>query len=163
MKAPSSSTLLDQRRVIRVAGSTYFVIGFVAAIPLFAGVGLLAEGQTVFGALCLALSIATFYHFCFQKIVFQAGVMSFRRPLLGEKRVDLQRVNRVVIALESAGEGFMWRCRIFDSSRPICEFNPKLFSFAGLDAMFAEIRSCAPSVLIEDGTVGIRGKKKPNQ
>jgi hypothetical protein len=158
-----SSTPLKQNRVIRVASSTYLMIGFIAALPFFAGVGLLAEGEVVFGVLCLALSIGTFYHFCFQKIVFHAAVMSFRRPLLGEKRVDLARVSRVVIALESVGEGFMWRCRIFDGAGLLCEFNPKLFSFAGLDAMFAEIRTYAPSVVIDDGTVGVRPKKKPNQ
>jgi hypothetical protein len=153
----------DRSRVIRVAGSTYVVIGFLSALPFFAGIGLLAEGRTIVGVFCLALSLATFYHFCFQKIVFQAAVMSFRRPLLREQRVDLARVDRVSVFLESAGQGFMWRCRIFDGEHLLCEFNPKLFSFAGLDVMFAEIRTYAPAVVIEDGTAGVRAKKKPNQ
>ena len=119
----------------------------------------------VFGAVCLILSIALFYHFCFQKIVFEGAAMSLRRPLCGEKRVDLARVSRVAIVLESTDEGFMWRCRIFDGDALLCEFNPKLFSFAGIDAMLAEIRTSAPSVVIEDGTAGIRipNKKQPNR
>ena len=152
-----------QGHVIRVARSTYFVIGFLSALPFFAGIGLLAEGRTIVGVSCLALSVAIFYHFCFQKIAFEGGVVSVRRPFLREQRVDLARVDHVSIALESAGEGFTWRCRIFAGELLICEFNPKLFSFAGLDAMFAEIRAHAPAVVIKDGTAAIRARKKPNQ
>ena len=106
------------------------MIGFIAAVSIIAGIGLLAEGQAVFGAVCLTLSPAIFYFFCFQRIVFEAAWMSYGRPFFGEKRIYLRRVSRVAIVIENVGEGFTWRCRIFDGGVLLCQFNPKLFSFA---------------------------------
>jgi hypothetical protein len=146
------------RRVIRVATSTYFVIGFVSAMLLILGTGLLAEKNATLGVLCLAGAPVTFSFFCFQRLVFKDGVMSFCRPFFPTQCVELRTVSQVIIALKSEGGKMYWSFRLLDRGHLLCKLNPKLYSFEGLDSVFSEIRRYSPNVVIEDGTRGFRSR-----
>lgn len=45
---------------------------------------------------------------------------------------------------------------MYGSERILCDFNPKLFSFAALDHIFAAARAHSPSVSVHDGTLPFR-------
>jgi len=149
------------RIVIRVGTSTYVVFGILSAIPLFAGVELLRERQVLGGIACVVAAVALFSYYTFQSIVFDGGSMFVQRPVFRGKPIPVSEISNVVIELKSRNGRPFWEGVFSNGGTVMGKFNPKLYSFEGLDAIFDQIRYQSPNVEIIDGTHGLRRKAKP--
>ena len=137
-----------QPREMRVAKSTYFVIGFVAAMPLFLGVGGVAGNDKILGIIGLISAPLIFWYFCFQKISISDGLMTYRRPLFPEQRVLLSSITQV---RTDWGKGGGYRRLLFISGETtLCAFNPKLFSLEDLAFMIKAVSTFAPTASIDE-------------
>jgi hypothetical protein len=137
---------------IRVATSTYFVIGFVSAMPLIAGIGGLASEEKIVGVLCLVLAPIIFCYFCFQKIDIDCGVMTYCRPFFATQRVLLSSVTEVRTVWSIWSKGYSRRFFFMSGETSLCAFNPKLFSLEDLSFILKEVSAHAPSVSFDEDT-----------
>jgi hypothetical protein len=137
-------------REIRVARSTYFVIGFFAAIPLFAGVGGLAGKEPLLGLACLIAAPALFYYFCFQKIILDGDALIYRRPFRAEQRIQLSSITQVRTVWSNGSEGGYRKLHFLSGEQMQGAFNPKPFSLADLKLILEEVQTYAPEATIDD-------------
>ena len=144
-----SSALSAERRRVRVGSSTYVVVGVASALPVFAGIGLLAEAMAVFGVLCFVLAFVVFAHFCLQTIDVDGGVMTLRRPFFPTRRVLLSSVTQVRTVWS---EDFYRRFLFLGGETIFCAFNPKLFELADLAFILAQVRLHSPTASFDEDT-----------
>jgi hypothetical protein len=149
----TSEQLLSRK--VRVAPSTYFVIGFIAAMPLFLGIGGVAGDEKILGAIGLVSAPLLFSYFCFQRIDIGNGVMTYRRPFFPAQSVLLSSVTQVCAVWSKDGGLYGVRSRRFhflSGETTLCAFNPKLFSLKDLSFILSEIRAHSSAVSFDEDT-----------
>ena len=148
------------RRAFGVGTSTYFVIGFVSAVALIAGIGMYGENHAAWSVVCLLSAPLIFTHFCFQKLEFSDGTMTLRRPFLPDKSIVLSTVSSVSVALVLVRGRPLWKCIMMGGETLLFEFNPKPYPFEAIDYMFDEVKAYSPSANTYNGTLEYRPKSK---
>jgi hypothetical protein len=139
-----------ERRVIRVATSTYVVIGVLMCIPLFAGIAIWAGENDPWGALILAIVPLVFWHFCFQQLEISSGELTHRRPMFPAQHAHLSSITEVRTIWQHSYRRFVF----LNGETSLCEFNPKLFSLDDLAFVLAAVRTNSPSVVFDEDTIG---------
>jgi hypothetical protein len=138
------------RLVIRVATDTCIVFGILYAFPFFLGVGLLREHDILTGLACIAAASAFFGHYALQCIVFDGERMCMRRPFFPGRPFPVREITNVVVTLKRRSGRSYWQMVLSNRGSVMCTFNPRVYSFEGLDALYGRIRSQSPTVEIHD-------------
>ena len=146
---PPRAAILHQH--FGVATSTYVVIGIISAIFLLPGISGLVSGTEPWAGLALcAAGAGAFWHFCFQSVELDHGLMVIRRPLAPTQRMPLASVTEVCSVWSNSGS---YRRVVFKSGNEILgSFNPKLYSLEGLACILEEVRLHAPAAIIDRDT-----------
>jgi hypothetical protein len=147
---PQSLDYSGERRVIRVATSTYVVIGIFMSLPLIVGFGIWVGQNDPRGALFVALAPLVFWYFCFQQVEISNGELTHRRPLFPAQRAQLSNITEVRTVWQRSYRRFVF----LNGETSLCEFNPKLFSLDDLAFVLVAVRAYSPSVVFDNDTSG---------
>jgi hypothetical protein len=150
----------SERIVIRVAKDTCIVFAVMYAFPLFVGIELLRERQVLGGLACVVAAAAFFSHYALQCIVFDGESMCVRRPLFSGRPFLVREVSNVAVDLRRRNGRPYWQGVLSNGGTVMCRFNPRVYSFEGLDAIYDQIRSRSPNVEILDEAYERRRKRK---
>ena len=156
--AATPPTQRPGRTVIRVAADTCIVFGMMYAVPLFVGIELLKDRQVVGGLACVTAATAFFGYYALQSIVFDGESMFMRRPLFPGRPILVREITNVVVALRRRNGRPYWQAALCKGATVMCRFNPKVYSFEGLDAIYEQIRHRSPNVEIHDDAYDLRRK-----
>jgi hypothetical protein len=136
-------------RKMGVGGSTYVVVGFVAALPLLAGISGLAGNEKVLGALGVVSAPLIFAYFCLQRIEMDDGFMIYRRPFFPARRVVLSSVTQVRTKWDNSGKPYR-HLLFIGGGETLCAINPKLFVIEDLRFIMSEVSVRAPAASIDE-------------
>jgi hypothetical protein len=138
-------------REIRVAPSTYVVIGCLSAMFLFLGIGF-ANEHLFLGVVLVVAAILIFWHYCFQTITLDGDILSYRRPFFAPVRFSLSNVTHVSTVWTATGKGSYRRWLFHGGNVTLCAFTPKPFSLADLAFILEEVQKHAPSAVLDEDT-----------
>jgi hypothetical protein len=134
--------------MVRVATSTFVVIGIQMTIPLIVGIGVWAGENDSRGAFFIAIAPLAFWYFCFQTIEIANDTMTYRRPLFPPRSVSLSGITEVRTVWNRSYRRFVF----MNGETVLCAFNPKLFSLEDLALVLATVRGFSPGVVFDEDT-----------